>query len=177
MLASICLAASAYLPVGCSSRYLLKASAVPAGATILLSFGGGLADQIDALPVVGVGAFGIELDGLVEGRDGFVNFAGVGENCAFVVVVGAGIRADRPAAAAAYSCDSLIGLSGLGVSVGQPAMVGAGSRLNGQRLLVGLDRVGVFLGAALGIAQVAPTADPGWDRPCVVCCSSVMAWS
>src|SRR5271169_2196291 len=35
MLASICLAASAFLPLGSSSRYLLKASAVPGGAIIL----------------------------------------------------------------------------------------------------------------------------------------------
>src|SRR5581483_6747935 len=36
ILASICLAGSANGPVGWSSRYLLKASAVPGGATILL---------------------------------------------------------------------------------------------------------------------------------------------
>src|SRR5260370_40950614 len=35
MLASICLAASALAPVGCSSRYFWNASAVPGGATIL----------------------------------------------------------------------------------------------------------------------------------------------
>src|SRR5579864_5775080 len=35
MVPSICLAASAYWPCGCSSRYLLKASAVPGGAVIL----------------------------------------------------------------------------------------------------------------------------------------------
>ena len=60
------------------------------GCNHLVALQSGLAHQVDAFPIIGVGLGGISGNGFVEGGDGIVNFAGVGHDGAFVEVIGSG---------------------------------------------------------------------------------------
>jgi hypothetical protein len=69
-------------------QILIEGIGCPFGSYHLIVLHGGLADQVDALPVVRIRTLGIECNGLVECGNGVVDLAGVGQDRAFVVVVG-----------------------------------------------------------------------------------------
>src|ERR1019366_2591383 len=117
----------------------------------LVALDRGFAHQVDALPVVGIGAGGIGLQRLVERSDSFVHFARVGEHGAFVEIVRSGIggiilRGSSPL------LHRFVGLARFGVSLGQCAVVNAGGWFEGKRLLIRLNGLWILLGAALGLA-------------------------
>src|SRR5258708_24783526 len=69
---------------------LLKGLGGAFGRNRLIPLQRSLADHVHAFLVVGVGPIGIGGDGLVEGRDGIVNLAGIGEDRANIVVISRG---------------------------------------------------------------------------------------
>ena len=121
-LASICLPGSAYCPVGASSRYLLNASGF-LRAQPFCWLRGGLANQVYALPVVGVGAGWIGRNDFVEGSDCQVDLSSICKNGAHVEFVLSDVGWIEWSSLIAGDC--VVGDASLQLGVGKVVVVGS----------------------------------------------------
>src|ERR1700686_246417 len=103
---------------------LLKGFSGAVGRDHLVALQRSLADQVDALPVVGISFGGIGGNHFVESHNRFVDFACIGEHGSFVEKVGGGVRGIELGCLVVVG-DGLVGLLRFSIYLCQVVVIGS----------------------------------------------------